>query len=168
MFAVLSSHLSMSTSVPLKISHSDLNVFLGMIFWGWQSQSSFFCFLLNSFPSWSSFHLPSLEFCEGKGEQIQLLSHNLLNPLETLRKRITLCGFSSQKGVLKLWSSSKSIFVAWIYPECSGLHHARVKLQFNLEGHTNNPNILLLWTFGLPAIPQCTNSKGKMPAAWSI
>lgn len=67
----LSSHLFMSSSVFWKISHSDLSVFLACLprhgFLVAKASVIFFCYLLNSFPLWSSFHLPSLEFCKGKG-----------------------------------------------------------------------------------------------------
>lgn len=70
-FVMLSSHLSVSSSVLWKISHPDLNVFLACLprreFLIGKVTIMFFYFLLDSFQLWSSWHLPSLEFCKGKG-----------------------------------------------------------------------------------------------------
>lgn len=115
----LSSHLFVSSSVFWKISHSDLSVFLACLprhgFLVAKVSVIFFCFLLKSFPLCSSFHLPCLEFCKGKGGWNKVLPQYLLNLLESLKRRMADCGSSSQKGALNFGVATRtSLFPASI------------------------------------------------------
>lgn len=100
-----SSHLFMSSSVFWKICHSDLNVFLA---WVLIAKASVMFLFSAEFPLWSSFHLPCLEFCKGKGGRNKVLPQYLLNLLESLKRRMTDCGSSSQRGDLNFGVATRA------------------------------------------------------------